>query len=702
MNAGPSLGTAADVWGAKESSAKIDSLDRKQSSVVNVAVTQSSVSPDSIVIKNLKDPREVEKGETKYILQDRYLEKGRRFSTWLFDRMDVGMTSGYVQLAERGDHTVHGGVPIGVYLKYNINRLSAWRLGYGYTTFDVDGFGTKYGTLAVRDHTTLMKQHSLDADFMYNLSSYLYGHNAKRVLSASAVVGVGYINTSLTGERRNVLKGQLGLNFDFKLTPSSHLFVEPYVALASDQVDFSGETNAHRWDVMYGVKAGVGVNFNSRNADLADVNYNGNVFWELSQGVTFFPSEDVELAKSLGTSYRLSVGKWLDPYVGMRLSGCYTDFTSAVRRTAPRDYMGFRVIPSHESNLRTVLVGGRLELMVDVLNFFPAYRSRRNPLFSWQVSAGGEFGYLMKHVMEQRSSAREAQRRTMQTYYAGVVAGTQLLVRPDANTAVFVEPQVLLANYSVPYTNAPDYRAKYTDEVGMVNVGVRLSRPVKAERGQGGDAETGAGPFVPYNFAGLVAGGLRDEHSSSWHADDKAQLSGGVCVGRAFASWFSAKLQVEYQQVSAPMRYSYGVDGGVVYGVPTMFNEDFMLINGKVAAMLNASSLYQGYDPRRRLNFFVEGGPAYVYVLKKEQSLYSQEMAGGENPTPVVGDTSDKSGTFGVFGGVVADMRAWKNLHVHLEPYVQLLLKSRIFVGASSKASQDVFMGVNLGVTYRF
>ena len=153
-------------------------------------------------------------------------------------------------------------------------------MGYAYTTYDVDDFGEK------------IIYHVIDVDFMYNLSSYLYGHNAKRMMNVSAVIGGGYIRASLSGEKMDVWKGQLGLNFDFKPSPSTHLFVEPYVEAMKGRANLAVSSKTYR-DVVYGVKAGFGVQFNSRNDSLKNINYDGKIFIEGGQGITLLSSDDI-------------------------------------------------------------------------------------------------------------------------------------------------------------------------------------------------------------------------------------------------------------------------------------------------------------------------------------------------------------------------------------------------------------------------
>lgn len=619
---------------------------------------------------DIKDPRLVHKGETKYILQDRYVPKGARFSKWLFDRVELGAQSGYNMFVSRGNNRFNDGVPVGGYMKFNINRLNALRLGATVAIHYVEGMGNG------------MKLGSVDLDYLFNLSSYLYGHKANRFLNVSTVLGVSGMYSAFRGETGRSARALGGLNFDFNITPSSHVFIEPYISVASDQVDLSATTNEHRWDVMYGVRAGIGVRFNSRNDSLRNVNYNGNFFWEFSQGLTFFPSDDIDLAKSMSTNYTASFGKWLDPFVGVRLSGSVTDFNWSMLPSKQN------AAASYSSKLRTVMVGGRMEMLLDVLNLFRDYRMRRNPLFSWQLSMGGEFGYMRKDL--------DITKYNLNTYYVGFVAGTQFLVSPDEATSLFIEPQMHFLNYSLR-ASTPGYRKWHSDNVYSLNVGVRVSHPVKS------GSLANRGEFVPSNFAGAAVGALRGEHYiNSWKPDTKFQTNFGLSVGREFAPLVAAKLQVDYQNIRTSSQYPYSIDGGHTRYSSSMFAETSHLLNAKLAYMLNFTNLYQGYSPSRKVNLFMELGPSYIFVLHKHYEFDGKEKPADANPTPIISNKHDTHGVFAFFGGMACTVNVNEKYRLVLEPYGQLLTRSRIFSGASNASRMTIFTGVNLGVNYCF
>lgn len=625
----------------------------------------------------IKDPRFISKDEKKLILQDRYLEVGKKFGTRLFERLDVGLFSGYYKIAPRGNARLKGGTPLGVNVKYNFDRLRALRLGYSYTAFEDERTRSE------------LRHHSFDIDFMYNLSSLMYGHDRGRILSFSPVLGIGYINVKGLNESHGVIKGQVGMNMDLRLSPSAHIFAEPFFAVTGDNVDLSGDSNPHKWDMMYGVRGGLIIRFNSESDSLSRASYNHNFFTDFAQGVTFFSGPGTSLIQSAGSSYRLSIGRWFDPLMGLRLSGVASYYTHATTYTPAERYMGFIVTPAYKTNARTTMYGGRLDLMLNVLNFFKGYRMESFHPFSWVVSAGFEYGFMDKNIPGSEVN--------LKTYYAGAVFSTQLIFSPQKNFSLYLEPSLLLANYSVPYTNAPDRKAKYMDKIPGVNIGVRLYCPPSRERHEYTDE------FEPRNFAGLTGGFVRDYHKASYSSNGGFQWTGGAQVGREFMPCLAAKLQVEVQKINHSDFVRYSVDDGTIYTRPALFNDELMLLNVKALYMLNMSNLYFGYRSDRRLNFFLEFGPSYIRTLKRTRTMYNKEMKGGTTPTPLEGWGTDKAaGAVAACIGCVLDMKVSKRIHVMLDGGGQFLFKSNVFMAKEGSNQIDIIMNTNVGVTYDF
>ena len=667
-----------------------DSLNQEVDSVSTSDVNTDSLSSsgDSIIVKSkyeddieklayvnrldsiskitapfsIKDPRYVKKGEVKYILQDRYLKQNKPFSKRIFDRVEIGLMVGYNVIHPRGSVKLKSGSPLGAFAKYNFNRFSSLRFSYTNAEYELENGKNK------------IKHHDFSLDFMYNVSSLLYGHNPNRFFNVSGVVGAGFIRSELNGRTGNSPKAQLGVNMDIRLSPGAHLFAEPYFAVAGDNVDLSTD-NPHRWDMMYGARAGVSLRFNPKDNTSSGDSFDGSVFLDFSQGFTFFPSSDIDLMKSVGRSYRFAVGKWIDPYLGFRIGGSVQTYNSASLKSSE----------NRSTTLVAGMAGGRIEVLVDALNLIHR-DSTMTRQFGWNVSAGFEMGIIQKMVTF--SSTR------LRTYYTAPVISTQFLYTPPGGITLYLEPSVLFANYSIPYANRPEFRAKFSDRVFSLNVGARVSRPAGTRALHRGDI------FEPRTYFGLMGGLFSSIHPINSAGDNKPQWNIGFAIGHEFTPVVAAKLQVDYQKAYAAKDFDFTVNGGIKSPTPALFNENFTFLNLKALYMLNVGNLYQGYNAYRRLNFFLEAGPTYIAVLNKEYSLYSKETVTGNEPTPIISNTKFSSGAFALLGGGLVDFRATDKLHLQFEATAQLLMKSRIYDILGTQKRYSFLLGTNIGATY--
>ena len=143
--------------------------------------------------------------------------------------------------------------------------------GYKFNTLNTFHFGVgkqlgKHHSLRLLVNAALGYQQDYDRmylrvggqfDHLFNISSYLNGYNPSRLLEVGTVVGVGLHRARLRSTARVATPYEVhgGLQLRFYTGPHGVLNIEPYVALASDDIDLSQARNWHRYDVTYGVNA---------------------------------------------------------------------------------------------------------------------------------------------------------------------------------------------------------------------------------------------------------------------------------------------------------------------------------------------------------------------------------------------------------------------------------------------------------------
>lgn len=610
-------------------------------------------------------------------LQKRYVEKGDTFKTRPFyERFFIGGHIGWQQMVQKGDKKLSAGVPLTLFAGYQFTRLHTLRLSASYVDYEVEGYSMNN------------KQASLSANYLFNLTSYLYGYRRKRLFSLSGMLGGSLIYSHFRAIRHWALQGEAGAHLALRMGRNAELFAEPFVALATDQIDHSAASNPSIYDVIYGVRAGVSLNFDRTPGYYVGQNYNGNLFFDFSQGGTMqYVRGGMPLLQTLGTNYEVGVGKWLNPIFGLRLSGSVSDYYWKSQVERATTVGGIRVHPAYETRLKGVFLTGRLEALLDPVHFSPRWRSSFHCL-DLNLSLGGEYGWAMKYGR----SGVEA----MECYYQGLTGTVQLLYNVDGGMALFVQPRALLAFYNVPYANLAEKKT-YTDKIGSVNVGVRVMRPTKSER-----ASFDKRPFERHLFVGAQLGGIKHMTNSKQVGDGSFNVLGAVHVGYRLAPLASAKLQVEYMLLNKQEQTRYEVQSGSrTFRYSGLWRHRYGYLNTKLAYQLNLSNLYQGYDASRRLNLYGQFGPMYSVLVTQGATLNSEEMAGGVNPVPLVEKRTGK-GAWALFGGMVADLRLTDHWSLYAEPEVQYYLKNKYVGGGATFRLNDLLLKFSLGTSYRF
>ena len=606
-----------------------------------------------------------------YLLPDRYMVQGDSFETRkLGTRLFVGVHTGARLVVPQGGSKLKPGMPADFFVGYRFSHLHALRLTGSHILYDME---RKDGSV---------EQWGADVDYMFDFTSYLYGYKRRRALGLSAVLGAGYVHSTYKGKAEHVVKGQAGLNMYVNLGRNVRLFAEPFFALASDNIDHSGNGNVAKYDMQYGVKAGLSVNFDNMNNYYGnEVVYTKGFFYEVAQGLSFFNSKDLGLLKTLGTGYRVSVGRWFDPIVGLRLSASGQEYYWSHEITPATASS-----PSYDRLFKGRMLALRLEGLVNPLNFGPRWRQVRHP-FDFVVSVGGEYGWLSKNIPRTKDG--------LKCLYAGFTGALQLLYNLDKETAFFVEPRVTLANFREPYLNV-DRHASFTETSMMLSAGVRICAANKQER-----ARWPRYFFEHRLFSGVNMGGLKHMLAEKRAGEFAPNLSGAFYVGYHLGRYASVKAQVEYLTLNRNAQMDYKVS---MLGVDRNFSAQWRLLDSylhfKLSYMLNLSNIYQRYDLNRRFNFYIEAGALYATRLSRKAFLYEMETQVPEGAEVILPDKA--KGAPAVFGGAVGQYRVNDHWSLLLQPEVQYYLRNDYLGGRGPTPLNDIVVKMSVGTSYTF
>lgn len=606
-----------------------------------------------------------------YQLQDRYVVQGDSFRNRFLDHFYLGFVTGVAKMAPKGNRPMNSGIPFGGIIGYDFNKLHGVRATVSHTNYDMeDGDGT-------------VKQWEVDLDYIFNLSNYLKGYDKRRLFHVSPTLGVGYVASTYRDCKASIFKGQAGLNIGIGLGRNARFFVEPFFSVLSDQADHSGTTNVSKYGVQYGLKTGLAINLdNTNDFYTSQVVYTRGFFYEIGQGITFYHSDDLDFFKTAGTGYQISVGRWFDPIVGLRLSGTGSEYMWSYEKTAAS-----LTSPSYEKRYKGSMFAARLEGLINPLNFMPYWRQIRHR-FEMNLAIGGEYGWLIKRMPENEND--------LQCNYAGFTGAVSFLYNMDKETSFFVEPRVVVANFRRPYTNLPDREASFTETTASISAGLRICAINRRER-----TLWPKYTFVTRMFTGLQIGGLKRMQSVKDVGDFGLNYSGQFYLGFHLGPYVTLKGAIEYETLNDNSYEPYTVD---FMGMPkqfmAMWHFRYNLLNLKAIYMLNLSNVYQKYDLNRKFNLYIEGGLIYTKCMSTDVSLFSDELQVGQNPRPM--NQQLKNDGFGLLVGAVGQYRINDRWSLIIEPEVDFYLKDKFLGGNSTPYFNTIVSKVNIGTSYTF
>lgn len=354
-----------------------------------------------------------------YSLQKRYRPKGEEFVSKKFsDNTFISFSGAGIGLLGNTEISPATGAYVNVGFGKWFDRSNALRLELG----------------AGKYHRKNVLAESLYMEFgvlhQFNMSTYLQGSREERFLEISTVEGL-----SAFAVKEGDLWGfggaaHLGLNFNFRLSKRTDLFLEPMFSIYTSGIDPSMKSVGYMYDLAY--KYAMGLRFNlykekkSEKAHWLNRDINGYMFMGAgaqSQNSSLVV-DNVGILNSLGTYAYTGIGSWVNGFFGIKGSLFYSEHVWA-------HYQEY-------GDKKGRYMGARCEITLEP--FYPINRKlideRR---FTCAISLGPEFGYLHKADVENNIS---------KIYVGGTVA-IQPNVKISKNVGLFLEPRLSLVPYSI-------------------------------------------------------------------------------------------------------------------------------------------------------------------------------------------------------------------------------------------------------------
>ena len=307
----------------------------------------------------------------------------------------------------------------------------------------------------------------LDFTYLFNISSFVNGFRPSRFCDINIVAGLGYSNSSMSGNSNLLTAGgfghafsfHLGTRLDFRIFKNIDMFIEPQAVGFTDGVTaYEGSWRG----VKPGFRGTVGLTYNIMQSYGADspklLSRKKGYFVDLMAGPHFQNSSlvyEVGLKNCVGVHVGLGVGKHYTDYFAMRYSFAFSrnPWIAYLGETLPCSYFAVRA-----------------EGMLDVLSFvrFIMYKGEntRHKFLSASLVFGPEIGYMNKEDL----------RETLGRLYLGVSTGAQVKFRLTPLLALFVEPRFSIVPYAAPAVTGSGINSyqNYYDGVMNFNAGIEL------------------------------------------------------------------------------------------------------------------------------------------------------------------------------------------------------------------------------------
>ena len=383
--------------------------------------------------------------------------------------------------------------------------------------------------------------------------------------------------------------------------------------------------------------------------------------------------------KLSGTQYSASLGMWFTPYIGARLGV-----------NAQTMYHSSNVSKQNGVDIRkskSIATGSaRAELVVSPLNLFPKWRDKEGGHdFDVNLLGGLDLGGIARTASE-----RDPER--LQFYY-GLTGAMQLLYRiNNPGTYIFVEPRFLSAYYKRPYYNTGVYET-VSDKMFSLGVGTRVYMDNPSF------VPVGSEEMNPRWWAGLSFGGVKLQRSETWRPTSGLGLNPALAmsVGYDWKPLVSFRAQLAYERIGNYASSSYtGINenGKTVYGYG-LWNSKYNVMDLRLAYMLNVNNFLQGYNPNRRFNLWLIGGPALTWIVSENNTFVEGQNA-TYKPLREVELSTSRSGRVSpaVSMSMMASMAVAKDVDVTAE-----VMGQYNFVHATNPGSNPIMNNLKYGFT---
>ena len=591
----------------------------------------------------------------EYALSRRYHAMGEEFGKEWYDHLFIQAGVGLEQMVPPASN-------------YRFKTLTAVNVGIGkqFNRYNSARL-TLHGAWGYQDgKDRLFTKYGVRLEHMFSLTSFFYGFQPSRLVDVSTIFGVGAQYSKLSFKnilyeeemqkrleafeqegnkveadiiRQNwpkdksgaSVEAHIGAQLRFFTGPQGYINIEPYLGMATDKMDLSQNQNWRKIDVFYGVNFNY-IYFLRNNLSKRERQYfikhrqehdqidNDSSYlqswqqpWfvEYSNGVNFLTNSQLGAGSSMGSDFSLSIGRWLSPVIGLRLTGSVHQTTWRKDFVATNDPAISTALTGYDAFMHNIYTGIRLDALFNPLGFLKS--------FSWDkpygayVVGGVEYGWVDKYQNKRLSTRSES--------YSG---GLHLWYQLSDGLHFFVEPRYMHYVYKLPYTEV-DWNKNFTDDAITVSFGLQMATRSSRFRHHGENEV-----YEPlWKIRAGISGGFYEIHTKKNFEGD-----GGVGVNaKVFGEYHltpihSARASFEYLPVKHSNLVDYKVVNTINGGSTTkygMWNHKFNLGLISLGYQANLSNLFCGYPSWRRFDLSAFLGPTFIIPVGDNSELSTNE-----------------------------------------------------------------------------
>lgn len=258
-------------------------------------------------------------------------------------------------------------------------------------------------------------------DYLFNISSILWGYNEERFFNLNGVVGPVFSVSKIATERKQTSWGAgVGIQGTFRLNKDADLFIEPRFNFFEDS--YAGGTGWRESDQLFEINMGViyKATDRARRAKAAFMRnrWDDNLFFTTGIGAQMaLKRSNIEDWSTVGPQFSATVGKWFSPSSGLRLvfNGGY--FFNHNNETNKRE----------ENKTSHINLSGGIDYLWNITSTFAGYEPNR--IYELIGSAGVDLAFVSRPVKRPQ---------------VGVGIGLQNLWHVTDRLGIYLEPKIRL------------------------------------------------------------------------------------------------------------------------------------------------------------------------------------------------------------------------------------------------------------------